>query len=111
MKASGAVDSACATALHAPRPHAQHLQEGPVLHSHRFGRVEIRPIERQVWIDGAAAALGSRAFDVLMALLEHRERVVSKDELLDLAWPGLIVEENNLAVQVSALRKVLGPQT
>jgi predicted ATPase/DNA-binding winged helix-turn-helix (wHTH) protein len=89
----------------------QHREEDCVLPSHRFGRVEIRPIERQVWIDGALVPLGSRAFDVLMALLEHRQRVVSKDELLDLAWPGLVVEENNLAVQVSALRKVLGPQT
>ena len=45
---------------------------------------------------------------MLAALVEHRERVVGKDELLALAWPGLVVEENNLTVQVSALRKVLG---
>jgi predicted ATPase len=44
-----------------------------------------------------------------VALLEHRDRVVGKDELLALAWPGLVVEENNLTVQVSALRKALGP--
>ncbi len=74
-----------------------------------FGRVELRPAERVLRVDGAAVALGARAFDVLLALVERRDRVVTKNELLDLAWPGLVVEENNLSVQVSALRKVLGP--
>ena len=76
----------------------------------RFGRVELRPAQRQLLIDGQPAALGARAFDVLLALVEHRERLVSKNELLDLVWPGLVVEENNLQVQVSTLRKWLGPQ-
>ena len=79
-------------------------------HSRRFGRIEIRPVERAVLIDGHAAALGSRAFDILMALVERHERLVTKDELMDVVWPGLVVEENNLAVHVSALRKLLGPQ-
>jgi predicted ATPase/DNA-binding winged helix-turn-helix (wHTH) protein len=77
---------------------------------YRFGSVEIRPSERQVLVEGRPAALGSRAFDVLLALVERRDRVVTKNELLDLAWPGLVVEENNLQAQVSALRRVLGPQ-
>jgi len=63
-----------------------------------------------VLVDGEPSSPGARAFDVLMALLNHRERVVSKDELLDTVWPGLVVEENNLQAQVSALRKLLGPQ-
>jgi predicted ATPase/DNA-binding winged helix-turn-helix (wHTH) protein len=75
----------------------------------RFGRFEVRMTERQLRVDGQPAPLGARAFDVLVALVERRERLVSKAELLDLAWPGLVVEENNLQVQVSALRKVLGP--
>jgi DNA-binding winged helix-turn-helix (wHTH) protein len=54
--------------------------------------------------------LGSRAFDLLLCLIEHRDRVVSKSELLDLVWPGVVVEENNLTVHVSALRKLLGAQ-
>jgi adenylate cyclase len=41
-------------------------------------------------------------------LIERRDRVVTKNELLDLVWPGLVVEENNLQVQISALRKLLG---
>ena len=76
--------------------------------AYRFGPVEIRPDERQVRVEGRTAALGSRAFDVLLALVERRERVVTKNELLDLAWPGLVVEENNLQAQVSALRRLLG---
>lgn len=71
-------------------------------------RVEIRPQERQLLIDGHPAEIGARAFDLLEALFSRRDRVVSKDELLDLVWPGAVVEENNLQVQVSALRKVLG---
>ena len=73
-----------------------------------FGPFELRPRERQLRVDGQRVPLGARAFDVLLALVERRDRVVSKAELLDLAWPGLMVEENNLSVQISALRKVLG---
>ncbi len=77
---------------------------------HRFDRVEVRPAERALLIDGTRAELGSRAFDVLQALIAHRDRVMTKDELLDMAWPGLVVEENNLQAQVSTLRKLLGPK-
>ena len=75
-----------------------------------FGRFALRPAQRQLLIDGQPAVLGARAFDVLLALVENRERLVSKNELLDFVWPGLVVEENNLQVHVSALRKLLGPQ-
>ena len=75
----------------------------------RRDAIEIRPAERQVWVNGKPAALGARAFDLLMALYERRDRVVGKNELLELVWPGLVVEENNLQVQVSSLRKLLGP--
>ena len=63
------------------------------------------------WPTGNPRPLGARAFDVLQALIERRERLVTKDELLDLVWPGVVVEENNLQVQISTLRKVLGPQS
>jgi DNA-binding winged helix-turn-helix (wHTH) protein len=78
--------------------------------SYRFGQVEVKPSERQLLVEGRPAAVGARAFDVLLALIDHRDRVVTKDELLDMVWPGLVVEENNLQVQVSTLRKVLGAQ-
>ena len=74
-----------------------------------FGRFELRPAERQLLLDGQALPVGARAFDVLMALVERRERVVNKHELLEAAWPGMVVEENNIAVQVGSLRRLLGP--
>lgn len=77
----------------------------------RFGRAEVRPRERQLLVEGAPAGVGARAFDVLLALIERRDRLVTKHELLDLVWPGLVVEENNLQVQISSLRKLLGPQS
>jgi predicted ATPase/DNA-binding winged helix-turn-helix (wHTH) protein len=76
----------------------------------RFGRAEVRPSERQLLIDGRPVGLGARAFDLLLALVERRDRIVAKNELLDSVWPGLVVEENNLQVQISSLRKALGPQ-
>ncbi|HVO88410.1 MAG TPA: AAA family ATPase [Casimicrobiaceae bacterium] len=74
-----------------------------------FGRFELRPRSRQLLVEGQPAALGARAFDVLRVLVERRERLVTKDELLDLVWPGVVVEENNVEVQISMLRKILGP--
>ncbi len=72
--------------------------------------LEIHPVQRQVWLAGRSIALGARAFDVLLALAERRDRLVSKNELLDLVWPGQVVEENNLTVQISTLRKALGSE-
>jgi predicted ATPase/DNA-binding winged helix-turn-helix (wHTH) protein len=74
-----------------------------------FERCELRPAERQLVVDGSAAPIGARAFDLLVALIERRDRVVGKAELFDTVWPGVVVEENNLQVQISSLRKVLGP--
>lgn len=70
--------------------------------------VEIRADERRLLVRGVPVALGGRAFDLLLALIEQRDRVVGKDALLATVWPGVLVEENNLTVQVSSLRKALG---
>jgi len=74
----------------------------------RFGRLEVRPDQRQVLIDGRPVDMAARAYDVLWALIQHRDRVITKNELLDWVWPGVIVEEHNLHTQVSLLRKVIG---
>lgn len=74
----------------------------------RFGPFELRPAERLLLRDAARVNLGARALDVLLVLLEHRRRVVSKAELLDTVWAGLVVEEANIHVQVSMIRKELG---
>ena len=76
--------------------------------SRRFGRFELRSRERVLLADGVPVALGARAFDLLVALAERPGTLITKDDLLAMVWPGLVVEENNLQVQVSTLRKILG---
>jgi predicted ATPase len=65
--------------------------------------------QRRLLIHGKPAALGSRALEVLLALADRPGELVRKSELLDLVWPDVDVEENNLQVQVSALRRRIGP--
>jgi predicted ATPase/DNA-binding winged helix-turn-helix (wHTH) protein len=74
----------------------------------RFGDFELQTHERRLLRRGEPVELGGRAFDVLQALAQQPGRLVGKATLMDLVWPGLVVQENNLAAQVSALRKVLG---
>jgi non-specific serine/threonine protein kinase len=77
----------------------------------RFGpaqRFELQPGERRLLVDGQPAALGRRAIDLLIVLAQRPDHLVTKNELLDLVWPGLVVEEANLQMQISNLRKVLG---
>ena len=77
----------------------------------RQGDIRFEPNARVLYINGQIARLGSRAFDLLEALIERRDRLVPKQELMDLVWPGLVVEENNLQVHVMNLRKLLGPDS
>ncbi|MCC6198099.1 MAG: helix-turn-helix transcriptional regulator [Burkholderiales bacterium] len=74
----------------------------------RFGPHTLSPDTRTLEAEGRPVPLGARAFDVLLALVERRDRVVGKGELLEAVWPDTVVEENNLQVQISTLRKVLG---
>ncbi|WP_338847260.1 tetratricopeptide repeat protein [Massilia sp. W12] len=75
-----------------------------------FADVEVQTAERHVLINGKPALIGPRAFDVLLCLLTRAPHLVSKEDLLASVWPRLVVEENNLQVQVSALRKLFGAQ-
>lgn len=77
----------------------------------RFSRFELQPRQRRLLSDGSEVALGARAFDLLLALAAQPGQLLGKHELMDIVWPGLVVEENNLAVQVANLRKVLGGET
>ncbi|HEV8691526.1 MAG TPA: winged helix-turn-helix domain-containing protein, partial [Ideonella sp.] len=72
------------------------------------GRFELRPAEYRLLVDGRPAGLGGRALDLLMALAARPHELLTKSELLDLVWPGLVVEEGNLRVQINALRRLLG---
>jgi predicted ATPase/DNA-binding winged helix-turn-helix (wHTH) protein len=78
------------------------------MQAYRFGDFELRPLARTLLLQGQPQALGARAFDLLLCLVRRAGALVGKAELLDAAWPGLDVEEANIAVQVSGLRKVLG---
>src|SRR3974390_1199374 len=73
-----------------------------------FGRFLLLSHRRELLADGGAVKLGGRAFDVLMALIEARGAVVSKNALMARVWPDRIVEENNLQWQISALRAGFG---
>src|SRR5688572_15394789 len=73
-----------------------------------FGRFVLSPSKRELLVNGVPVSVGERALDLLHALIARRDRTVSKAELLDVVWPGAFVEEGNLYVQVSALRKALG---
>ena len=66
------------------------------------------PAQRLLLRQQRAQALGGRAFDLLQVLVENSHRLMRKDELLELVWPGLAVEPNNLQVQVWSLRQLLG---
>jgi DNA-binding winged helix-turn-helix (wHTH) protein len=73
-----------------------------------FGRFHALLRQRQLVADDVPIELGTRALDLLLVLLEADESLVSKDELFSRVWPGIIVSESNLKVQISALRRALG---
>jgi predicted ATPase/DNA-binding winged helix-turn-helix (wHTH) protein len=73
-----------------------------------FEHFQIRAAERRLIVDGQPVEIGARAFDLLLVLVERRDRVVPRHEILDLVWPGLVVEDNNINVHVLTLRKLLG---
>ncbi len=74
---------------------------------YRFGSFELDAPRRRLTLDGETMSVNPKAFDLLLELIRHRGSVVSKDELLSAVWPDQIVEENNVSVHVSALRKLL----
>ena len=73
-----------------------------------FGRFRVLLRQRQLVADGVPIELGTRALDLLLVLLEADGSLVTKDELLSRVWPGIVVAEENLKVQISALRRALG---
>ena len=73
--------------------------------------LQIDEATRSIRLDGAEIPLGARAFDVLRYLHENADRVITKEELLDHVWAGVLVEDSNLTVQIAGLRKALGKDT
>jgi len=74
---------------------------------YRFGPYVVDQRSRLLWRNHALVPLTAKAFEILIALIENRQRVVDKDELLELIWPRTAVEENTLTRHISTLRKAL----
>ena len=73
-----------------------------------FGSFRLIPAQRTLFEDRKALRLGSRAFDILVALVERPGETLSMEELIARAWQGTVVDEAALRVHVAALRKALG---
>src|SRR6202047_4317716 len=73
-----------------------------------FGSFRLIPAQRLLLDDGKPLRLGSRALEILVALVERAGETVRKDELIARTWPDTVVEENALRGHVAALRKALG---
>lgn len=76
----------------------------------RFGDFTLLSEQRLLMAEGLPVRIGARAFDILVALVEHAGQFVSRDELIARIWGGRVVEEINLRVQVAALRRMLGEE-
>ncbi|MFN8546637.1 MAG: winged helix-turn-helix domain-containing protein [Candidatus Eisenbacteria bacterium] len=88
-------------------PHSPRSGDDPRVY--RFGSFVLDVADRRLSREDEVLSLHARAFDVLVQLVRHGGRLVTKDQLLDSVWSELAVEENNIQVQVSALRRLLGP--
>jgi DNA-binding winged helix-turn-helix (wHTH) protein len=75
---------------------------------YEFGDFRIDIAERQLQRGGKVVSLMLKTFEVLLALVENRSRILDKERLLDAVWPDSFVEEANLARHISALRQALG---
>jgi DNA-binding winged helix-turn-helix (wHTH) protein len=73
-----------------------------------FGRFRVLLRQRRLLACDVPVELGTRAFDILMVLIEADGALVTKDELQNRVWPGIVVAQDNLKVQIFALRKALG---
>jgi predicted ATPase/DNA-binding winged helix-turn-helix (wHTH) protein len=74
----------------------------------RFGHCQLFTNRRELIVDGVPVALGNRAFDVLRMLVAAGGHLVTKDEILNRVWQGIVVEENTLQVQITRVRRALG---
>lgn len=75
---------------------------------YEFGPFRLDPLKRLLLRGGRPVQITPKAFDTLLILVERGGRVIDKNELLELLWPDTVVEEINLNVQISTLRKALG---
>lgn len=84
------------------------MADHPPTTEYRFADYQLLPQQRLLLRNGEVVRLGARAFDILLTLIAAPGHIVSKQAVIETVWPALVVEENNLQVQVSSLRKLLG---
>jgi DNA-binding winged helix-turn-helix (wHTH) protein len=87
---------------------AFHTLDRPAAGSLQFGRFRVLLRQRRLLADGLPIELGTRAFELLLALLEANGSLVAKEQLLARVWPHVVVAEDNLKVQIFKLRRALG---
>jgi len=75
---------------------------------YEFGKFRLDPREHLFLCEGKPVSLSPKSFEILVALIQSNGRLLTKDELMQQVWPDSFVEEANLTVNISALRKVLG---
>src|SRR6185295_432061 len=80
--------------------------EPPLIYE--FDDFHLEPDQRKLWRRGQVMPLHGKAFEMLLVLIRNRGRLLTKDELFELVWPDQIVEESNLTVNMSAIRRALG---
>lgn len=74
----------------------------------RFGRCELRPACRELWVNGRLQTLQPKPFDLLLYLIQHHHRVVTADELFAIVWNHRAVGNSSLATAIGRIRAVLG---
>src|SRR5664279_538667 len=74
----------------------------------RFGNFRLYPTESLLMHDGTPLSLAPKAFEILLYLVQNSGHLVKRDDLMQAVWPDSFVEETNLTVNISLLRKILG---
>jgi Tol biopolymer transport system component/DNA-binding winged helix-turn-helix (wHTH) protein len=91
-----------------PQPPSGAARPTPVdPRGYAFGPFLVDPVRRLLWHDHRVVTLTGKTFDLLLILVRHRDRIVSKDELLRQIWHDVPIQENNLVRQMSNLRRAL----
>ena len=75
---------------------------------YEYGSFRLDPAEHRLTRNGIAVPLAPKAFELLLFLVQNQGRLLSKEQIMETLWPGSFVEEANLTVSISVLRKVLG---
>ena len=91
-----------------PQNQFNRLKEPKINHLYKFGAFQLDTSRRILLREGQSIALTPKGFELLLLLLQNRDRVLSKEELMSRLWPDTFVDEANLSQNLFLLRKALG---